>query len=268
MGNMDNSKEILIILSGIFIFSLISFSTLFVFLFFRKKTTYIQTKYDLQLKEKELDKMNAVIQAQETERTKIARNLHDEVGSILSMAQRNLSTVLEETPSENAHKEDLNFVVDVLEQSIVKIRTISQEIMPHYLVKFGLIKTLERLTKQTEKNLGNPCEFTTNLTYNVTIDEQKIIQFYTIILELLNNVIKHSKPEKIDFALMQNDNHLGLILTHDGIGINQQDYEYLIDHSDGLGLASIKHRLNLISGEVLYKRQNKGGTINLIMPIN
>jgi|LakMenE18May11ns_1017448.scaffolds.fasta_scaffold9332718_1 signal transduction histidine kinase len=67
---------------------------------------------------------------------------------------------------------------------------------------------------------------------------------------------------------MQNDNHLGLILTHDGIGINQQDYEYLIDHSDGLGLASIKHRLNLISGEVLYKRQNKGGTINLIMPIN
>ena len=61
MGNMDNSKEILVILSGLFIFSLLSFSSLFVFLFFRKKTTYIQTKYDLHLKEKELDKMNALL---------------------------------------------------------------------------------------------------------------------------------------------------------------------------------------------------------------
>ena len=58
MGNMDNSKEILVILSGIFIFSLVSFSTLF---FLEKKTTYIQTKYDLQLKENELDKMNALL---------------------------------------------------------------------------------------------------------------------------------------------------------------------------------------------------------------
>ncbi len=267
MGNIDNSKEILVILSGIFIFSLVSFSTLFVFLFYRKKTIFLQSKFELKIKNKEVEQMNAVIQAQEAERRKIARNLHDEVGSILSMAQRNLTTIISDLPKKSPDLGDIQFIAEVLDQSISKLRTISQEIMPHFLVKFGLLKTLKRLVEQTEKNLKGPCHFTTNLTQDIKMDEHKEIQFYTIILELLTNIVKHSHPENIDLNLQFKEPNLQARITHNGVGINQQDFEYLQSHGEGMGLQSISQRLQIISGEVLYQKQKKGGSIEISIPI-
>ena len=68
---------------------------------FRKKRILQTQLFEMQLKNKELDMMSAVVQAQEIERTKIAQNLHDEVGSILSMAQGNLDSTLRSIPNES-----------------------------------------------------------------------------------------------------------------------------------------------------------------------
>lgn len=226
-------------------------------------------RYKLELKNKELEMMNAVVLAQETERTKIARNLHDEIGAILSMAQRNLSSVLKTVPKEDPNREEISFTVDVLDQSISKIRSISHEMIPHYLVKFGLKKTLHRLTEQTQKTLGNQCSFTSNIEEDFQLNQQNEIHFYCTVLELLNNVLKHGHPSVIHLYLEKKGKYLHLKLEHDGIAISQNDYEYLRKNTDGIGLESITHRLNLISGELLFQRfSKKGGTIELAMPIN
>ncbi len=256
-----------IILSIIFLIILI-FSFLIILRQNRMKRKGENERYKLELKNKELEMMNAVVLAQETERTKIARNLHDEIGAILSMAQRNLSSVLKTVSKEDSIREDISFTVDVLDQSISKIRSISHEMIPHYLVKFGLKKTLQRLIEQTQKTLGNPCSFTSEIDEDFQLDQQNEIHFYCTILELLNNVLKHAHPSVIHLYLDKKGKHLHLKLEHDGIAISQTDYEYLRKNTDGIGLESITHRLNLISGELLFQRFTKGGTIELAMPIN
>jgi signal transduction histidine kinase len=255
-----------IILSIIFLIILI-FSFLIILRQNRMKRIGEKERYKLELKNKELEMMNAVVLAQEAERTKIARNLHDEIGAILSMAQRNLKAVLKTVPKEDSIREDISFTVDVLDQSISKIRSISHEMIPHYLVKFGLKKTLQRLTEQTQKTLSNPCTFTSEIEDNLHLDQQNEIHFYCTILELLNNVLKHAHPSVVHLYLDKKGKHLHLKLEHDGIAISQTDYEYLRGNTDGIGLESITHRLNLISGELLFQRFSKGGTIELAMPI-
>jgi signal transduction histidine kinase len=221
----------------------------------------------MELKNKELELMNAVVQAQETERTKIARNLHDEVGSILSMAQQNLSVAIKQVPEDSPFLEDVEFTMDVLEQSVAKIRSISHGMLPHFLVKFGLQKALQRLMEQTQKTLGNPCSFSSSIEGKLVLPQQAEIHFYSIALELLNNLLKHARPQFVHLFLERSNQHLLLKITHDGVAISQFDYEYLLHHGDGMGLESISHRLTLIAGELQYQRQALGGTIELAMPL-
>jgi signal transduction histidine kinase len=265
---MDIEKLVLIsVISG----SLFSFGMILTLLgltfSYRKKRILQQKAFEIEIKNKELEMLNAVVQAQETERTKIARNLHDEVGSILSIAQQNLSVVIQQVPHDLPFLEDVEFTMDVLEQSVSKIRAISHGMLPHFLVKFGLKKSLQRLMDQTQKTLGNPCSFFTSIEEDLILEQEAEIHFYSISLELLNNLLKHARPQSVHLFLEFKSSHLYLKMKHDGVAISQADYEYLLHHGDGMGLESITHRLSLIAGELQYQRQALGGTIELAMPL-
>lgn len=257
---------ITIVSSTIFLTGLVLFIIGLVYKYNKNRVVERQ-KFEMELKNKELELMNAVVQAQETERTKIARNLHDEVGSILSMAQQNLSVAIKQVPEDSPFLEDVEFTMDVLEQSVAKIRSISHGMLPHFLVKFGLQKALERLMEQTQKTLGNPCSFSSSIDGKLVLPQQAEIHFYSIALELLNNLLKHARPQSVHLFLDRSKQHLLLKITHDGVAISQSDYEYLLHHGDGMGLESVSHRLTLIAGELQYQRHALGGTIELAMPL-
>lgn len=266
---METEKLILITIFSGTLFSLGLILTLIGLTFtYRKKRILQQREFEMELKNKELEKMAAVVQAQEQERGKIARNLHDEVGSILSMANRNLKCIIKQVPEKVDYKDDLDSTLEILEQSVDKVRSISHNIIPHFLVKFGLVKTLTRLVEQTEKALGNSCTFESKLDGELEINQQHEINFYSIVLELFNNLMKHARPDSVSLVLEKQKENLVLTIQHDGVAITQADYEYLLDKADGLGLESISLRLKIISGELEYKRQNKGGAISLSMPLN
>jgi signal transduction histidine kinase len=163
--------------------SIVLLTALFLFFIFLIKSSTNKRKadkasFELALKEKELEQMNAVIVSQESERVKIASNLHDEVGSIMSMAQRNLEFAITKLDSDVSLKEELQTSLSLLEQSMTKIRSISNGMLPHFLMKFGLIKTLQRLTNQTEATLGNTCHFTTNCPNNFKLEQQNEIYLH------------------------------------------------------------------------------------------
>jgi len=266
---METKKLILITIFSGTLFSLGLILTLIGLTFtYRKKRILQQREFEMELKNKELEKMAAVVQAQEQERAKIARNLHDEVGSILSMANRNLKCIIQQAPENVDYKDDLDSTLEILEQSVDKVRSISHNMIPHFLVKFGLVKTLTRLVEQTEKALGNSCTFESKLDGDLVIDQQHEINFYSIVLELFNNLMKHARPDSVSLVLEKQKENLVLTIQHDGVAITQADYEYLLEKADGLGLESISLRLKIISGELEYKRQNKGGAISLSMPLN
>ena len=264
---MDIKESLILILSGIFFTFTLSVGIVFILIFFKKKTTYLQSIYEIELKNKELEMMNAVVQAQETERTNIARNLHDEVGAILAMAQRNLSASLDSMTGVDVLREDIEFTLDVLDQSVDKIRAISHGMLPHFLLKFGLLKALQRLIDQTAKSLGNPCSFSATVSADLLLEQHQEIHFYCITTELMNNLMKHARPQFINLKLDTKENCLNLYIHHDGVAINQADYEYLLHHGNGMGLESIAHRLRIISGKLKYQRQTKGGSIEISMPL-
>lgn len=253
--------------------SIVILTALFLFFIFLIKSSANKRKadkasFEIALKDKELDQMNVVIVGQETERVKIASNLHDEVGSIMSMAQRNLGSAISKLGPEVALKEEFQISLSLLEQSMTKIRSISNGMLPHFLMKFGLIKTLQRLTNQTEATLGNTCHFSTNCPDNFKIEQQSEIQLYAIFQELVNNVLKHAHPNSIQIILLQQPSLLELTISHDGIAINQNEYEHLLLHSEGVGLSSIVNRLAMIKGEIIYKKmQQGGGFITVEMPL-
>jgi signal transduction histidine kinase len=253
--------------------SIVVLSSLFLFFIFLIKSSTNKRKadkasFELAIKEKELEQMNAVIVGQESERVKIASNLHDEVGSIMSMAQRNLGSAISKLGPEVALKEELQISLSLLEQSMTKIRNISNGMLPHFLMKFGLIKTLQRLTNQTEATLDNNCHFSTNCPDNFKIEQQSEIQLYTIFQELVNNVLKHAHPNSIQIILLQQPSVLELTISHDGVAINQNEYEHLLLHSEGVGLSSIVNRLAMIQGQIIYKKmQQGGGFVTIEMPL-
>lgn len=265
---MESKKLIFfgVISSICFISLIVLYITNLVFSVKRKRQSE-KNEFEIEKKNMELEKMNAVLQAQEQERAKIARNLHDEVGAVLTMATRNLKGTLKHISKDENYYEDVIFTIEILEQSTDKIRSISHGMLPHFLLKFGLEKTLQRLAEQTQKSLGNPCTFKSTITDELKLNQQYLIHFYSIILELLNNLLKHSHPHSVQFELEKSQTHLFLNIKHDGVAISQSDYEYLLNHSDGMGLESITLRLKIIDGELLYQRNSPGGTIQLAMPL-
>ena len=215
-----------------------------------------------EIEKKELEKVGIAITTQEKERSEIARKLHDEVGGILSMAQLNLSLVAQE----GNNKGDQDYVLkaaDLLDIGHEQLRTITKGLVPHYLVKFGLSKALEKSITQKMGHLATKYTFKTNLSEDTEIEENTMIHFFNISSELITNLMKHSRPEKVDIVLSLEDHQLQLHIKHNGLAMSQNDYEKFSQESDSLGLMNIRYRLHLINGQLHFTRKKDKGEVFL-----
>jgi signal transduction histidine kinase len=215
-----------------------------------------------EIERKELEKVGIAITTQEKERSEIARKLHDELGGILSMAQLNLSLA---AVHENTNSDDdyVTKAADLLDIGNEQLRTITKSLVPHYLVKFGLSKALEKSISQKMGHLATKYTFKTNLSEDTEIEENTMIHFFNISSELITNLMKHSRPEKVDIVLSLEDHQLQLHIKHNGLAMSQNDYEKFSQESDSLGLMNIRYRLHLINGQLNFSRTNSSGEILL-----
>lgn len=233
-----------------------------------RKTRKIKHLGDALLKEelekKELEKVGIAITTQEKERSEIARKLHDEVGGILSMAQLNLSlAAVQENTNGDGDQNYLTKAADLLDIGHEQLRTITKSLVPHYLVKFGLSKALEKSISQKMGQLTTKYTFKTNLTEDTEIEENIMIHFFFISSELITNLMKHSRPDKVDITLNLEDGQLLLHLKHNGLALSQNDYEKFSQESDSLGLMNIRYRLHLINGQLHFTRKKDKGEVFL-----
>jgi signal transduction histidine kinase len=215
-----------------------------------------------EMEKKELEKAGIAIETQEKERNEIARKLHDEVGGVLSMAQLNLSLAAK---VEN-NGDDQNYLLKaahLLDIGNEQLRTITKSLVPHYLVKFGLSKALEKSISQKMGHLATKYTFKTNLSEDTEIEENTMTHFFNISSELITNLMKHSRPEKVDIVLSLEDHQLQLRIKHNGLAMSQNDYEKFSQESDSLGLMNIRYRLHLINGQLNFSRTNSSGEILL-----
>lgn len=237
-----------------------------------KKNQRIQELSDKLIKEteekKELEKLEVAISAQEKERVEIGRQLHDDVGALLSFAQKNLVNFEDNSEDGEVDYKSIGMAKEHLAESIKLIRHIAKGLTPQYLTKFGLVKALDNMTKQKSGTFIEKFDFKHNVPEDLTIPELVSTHYYYIAGELITNLFKHSYPTEINMELTYDKQLLKLKICHNGIALTQRDFTRLLSESDSLGLENINYRLNVINGQVFFKRLSDYGTIELITKLD
>lgn len=256
------------------IFGLFALSLLLIgfFLFYKKRIKYHQTivkqKEELQkqklyeLKQQhKMTSLSSMIEGQEAERLRIAKDLHDSLGGLLSTVKSHFSTL---------HKDNFilkdNELADkthhLIGEACVEVRRISHNMMPHALTLSGLKGALEDLGEQL-----NQQGYTTTFEVDIlpeSIPETKKVMLFRLIQELISNIRKHAKATHILIQLLHHKNELNLLIEDDGIGFN---YNKAI-RKDGVGLKSINSRVEFLDGTINWDSKEKEGTIiNINIPL-
>lgn len=248
LANLTVKKRNNLILFIILLAFPIGIATYFYFQNNKKKQALKEAEL---LKEERQKALKAVIDAQEEERKRIAKDLHDSIGQKLSGIKMGWSRVVNESKDENV-KDRIKDLSKTLESTADEIRAISHKMMPITLREIGISAALKSM-------LENTFQFS-EMTY--TYDESKVegrfkealeITIYRIAQELVNNAIKHAKAKEINVQLLKVKTNLILIVQDDGMGIDLNQFK------KGHGYMNISSRLSVNSGEInLESTKNQG----------
>lgn len=230
-----NENLFLIILSSL---SILIFVIIFVFL--RKNH---QLKTSMLIRKQKEESLNKIIEGQENERTRIAKELHDGIVQDLTILKLNLTN--------NNYREEIE---PNLTKITKELREISYQMMPIALKELGLIPALEDLFERSFTQRGIAFNFEAFLLEN-RMDEKIEVNIYRICQELINNSLKHANATEINIILRQKNQLLTLIFEDNGQGFDISKVK------QGIGLTSLKDRLQAIHGQIEFDSTiNKGTT--------
>lgn len=195
--------------------------------------------------------LDASIEVAERERQRIAANIHDDVGLMLSTAKLNLSRIQRNLHDKKLVEELLQNNASMLDDTIATIRSISHDLMPKMLVKVGYVSGIKELCNQI--NLSGlikaelQCE-----PIEIPLSKKYEVQLYRMVKEVTNNIIKHAEASAIVINISCNSDQLNTVVIHDGKGINTQMVQELAGSGKGIGLRSILSRAQLTGSTIQY----------------
>ena len=221
--------------------------------------TYYRNKF---LRHKALMEKEIAI---EQERTKMARELHDGLGSMLSGIKHSFAAMTNDF--ELNQKQELVFHsnLDKLNESIKELRNISHNMASDALLKYGLENSLRDYCNNASLNSGIPVSFTALDTHDLKINEEKCVHIFRIIQELFQNIIKHSDAKNVVVQISNNNKQLYITVEDDGKGFDMAGTK----KRDGIGLKNIETRIRLLKGYLDYKTSPGNGTsVLMTIPCN
>ncbi|WP_454059007.1 ATP-binding protein [Elizabethkingia ursingii] len=215
-------------------------------------------------KEKQNSKIStltALLEGQEQERGRLARDLHDGLGGLLSGTKHQLS-YLDPHQSENI-EEGISKSIKQIDGAVEELRRVAHNLMPDLLVKYGLEVAIQEFASRISNNaLDIHTEF---INYSNSLSEEKQLIIYRIIQELVNNAIKHAEASEIIIQISQEDNVLNLTVEDNGKGF---DYKGL-NVKKTAGFHNIESRVQFLKGTMnIISELNIGTSIELQIPIH
>jgi PAS domain S-box-containing protein len=207
--------------------------------------------------------LNTMIDTEEKERARMARELHDGVGPLLSSLKMYFQWM--QMKESKANKEELMADAETLiDQTLQTIRDISFNLSPHLLQNYGLIIALESFIGKV-KGVGNiNFHFNPNGLYG-RIGEEKELIMYRALTECINNTLKYANAQNVYIDFLINDGLLCVCYRDDGIGF---DADEVLERKTGMGLFNLQSRLMAINGNVRFKSETgKGCHIELELTI-
>jgi two-component system NarL family sensor kinase len=250
------NKQISIVIISLLLLVII----LFYFFFQNSRLKQKNKLKDIQSKIQE-NMINASINGQEIERKKIANFLHDNISALLSTAGLHLGVFSAKNQFES---QEITKTKSILKEVHDKIRDLSHQLLPSLLSRFGLFYALNDLCeKSSNSSIGFEYSSTTETSKRYNEDfEMKI---YFIIMELLNNIIKHSQAKNAFLSIEEKNQCLFIHVRDNGKGFDSTENSI----SEGFGLNQIKARINSTGGEITILSKVKSGTsIHIKVPIS
>lgn len=201
----------------------------------------------------------AVLEAEERERVRIARDLHDGVGQMIAAARMGLGRF---SSKNKLNEPEINQTLDLLEDSIKEVREVSHNMMPGSLMKFGLPTAL----KQFVNKINNAEILKVDLQIiglKERLDERIETMLYRVIQEVMNNIIRHSGATNVNIELIQHEEELVLLIEDNGKGFDTSVVE-----NQGIGLKNITTRVEYLNGNVNFdSRIGKGTSVIVEVPL-
>ena len=228
------------------------------------QTQLIQQQQITQLEqEKQLVATTSILLGQEAERNRMAKDLHDGLGGMLSGIKLNLSSM---QGNMIVHEKDVQLFsksILQLDNAITEMRRVAHNMMPEALLKFGLSEAIQDYCDGINESNSVKMKFT-QLGLQQPLDKPTEVILYRIVQELSNNAIKHAAAQNIFIQLNRHDKGISLTVEDDGKGFDTMQLATI----KGAGLQNVQSRINYLKGSLdIDSVSNKGTSVNIEIPL-
>jgi len=213
--------------------------------------------------------LHRAITAQEDERARLARELHDEIGQTLTAVQLSLDRLARALPTDDSgSRERLDRGRKLTEQALADLRRMIAALRPGVLDQLGLLPALGWVADHTLRPLGLLVTIEgAGLQERLPSDIETIL--FRIAQEAMSNVARHSEASRLSIHLAREDDQATMTLTDDGRGFDPAAVTAAPDQSRGLGLAGMQERASLAGGQVTVESApGRGTTVRVVMPLS
>ncbi|MCI5080212.1 MAG: sensor histidine kinase [Saprospiraceae bacterium] len=250
-GSIDSS--LILILLGIIGMLFLAVAVIVFFIVYQKRAFAQQERIKDIENAYQKDLLTSSIEAQEKERKRVAGELHDGLGSMLS-AIRLYVLNLSPDQSPSTYQELLQETKSMVDTAINQTREISHNLMPAILDRFGFVEALESHCQQLQRLDGLTVQF--DYDSEIVFTKQQDLALYRICQELINNSIKHAKATKLMIKLRSTQDTFSVSYRDNGIGMAPEQLSKL---RSGLGLKSIEGRVSLLNGKMQIDSEKGNG---------
>jgi len=201
----------------------------------------------------------------EEERTHISRELHDELGQVLTGLKIDLTWLAKRIPEEQRPLlEKANAMRGQIDSIIEYIRRIATQLRPKLLDDFGFVEAIEWLISDFRERTAIRCRFRSNLKH-MSIDPKAGTTIFRIIQETLTNIMRHSGASSVHIDMKKTPTHLNIEVKDNGVGINENDMKA----SRSLGILGMRERVSILNGTIKIEgAPGKGTKIRISIPVS
>lgn len=253
------SRSVTFLLLGVLAMILLSVSLVAFFVVYQRRIQAQEKLRQEQEKAYQKELLTAAVAVQEAERRRIASDLHDGIGSLLSATRLYLRQLKPDVVGSKA-EEIKSASLNILDEVIQNTRRITHDLLPPVLEKFGFQAAAEDLCEKVDGSGGINIDF--QLKQGRRLQGNQEVALYRILQELINNTLKHAGADKIliEGGWQQDKYHLQY--TDDGKG-----FEFEANEAAGLGLRNIESRITVLNGELKWTTSpGEGINVNIYLP--
>jgi signal transduction histidine kinase len=210
--------------------------------------------------EAELRELSARLHSlREEERAYLSREIHDELGGLLTASKMDVIRLRREYPENAEFQSRIQGLLELIDATVQAVRRIATDLRPSLLDDFGLLAALEWQLKEFEQRMGITCHLVTQIT-EIELNRDCAIALFRVFQESLTNVARHAQATRVEVSVDEQADHLVLRVQDNGRGVSPND----LVNVKSLGLAGMRERVRSLAGELDIQGTPGQGTLVLV----